>query len=348
MIWQLVDSSGIGGIESHITNLTLALNAAGHPTKITLLKRHTTNPWFEQLNQKKLDWVCLADGFSNLRKTLKTERPALLHTHGYKAGILGRIAAKSLKIPVVSTFHAGERGKFPVSLYQTIDEWTSCLGARIAVNDIIAKQMPFKTQSIRNFILPFLPSPLAGEGDPKDRVRGIIKPISVGFVGRLSHEKAPDLFCKIAEQTNKSIPFHIFGDGIMRAVLEAKYSSRVTFHGVATNMESVWPKIGLLCMPSRAEGLPMAALEALNHGIPVLASKAGSFRSIITQNETGWVNSIDDLSSMVLAVENWAASSAQARIKLSQNCIIDVQKRFGANEPLAQILTIYEKERLNL
>ena len=174
-------------------------------------------------------------------------------------------------------------------------------------------------------------------------MRGIIKPLSVGFVGRLSYEKGPDLFCEIAEQTTKDIPFHMFGDGPLRAELEAKYGSRITFHGVATNMENVWPQIGLLLMPSRAEGLPMAALEALNHGIPVLASEAGSFRSIILQNETGWVHSIDKLFQMVLEIEKWAASSTQTRITLSQNCMADVQKRYSSEEPLAHISNVYQK-----
>ncbi len=330
MIWQLVDSSGIGGIESHITNLTLALNAAGYPAKIVLLKEYS-NPWLKQLDHAKLSWQALDGSLSNLVKALKSERPVLLHTHGYKAGILGRMAAKVLNIPVVSTFHAGERGAFPVSLYQTLDEWSSFLGGRIAVNDIIAQKMPFKTVPVRNFILPDTQDPLT------------IKPLSVGFVGRLSHEKGPDIFCKIANMINKNIPFHVFGDGPLRTELETEYGRRVTFHGVATNMKRVWPRIGLLLMPSRAEGLPMAALEALSHGIPVLASEAGSFRNIILESKTGWIKNCDDISGMASAIEHWISLDTQTHIKMSQNCIADVTKRYGSDEPVAQILAIYRE-----
>ncbi len=333
MIWQLVDSSGIGGIESHITNLTRALNASGYVTKITLLKRHN-NPWFEQLESAKLDWQALEGGFINLIKAIKSQRPNLIHTHGYKAGILGRIAAKICNIPVVSTFHAGERGKFPVSLYQTIDEWSSFLGERIAVNDIIADKMPFKTQAIRNFILT----------KPHDTTTQ--KPLVVGFVGRLSHEKGPDLFCKIAKSTNPSIPFHVFGDGPMREQLEAQHKNRVTFHGIATNMSQVWPQIGLLLMPSRAEGLPMAALEALSNGIPILASNVGALPQIIEPNSTGWLHNYDDLTAMVSSVEYWVNLAPQTRIQISQNCIEHVTKYFGTDEPLFQILNIYSQSHI--
>jgi glycosyltransferase involved in cell wall biosynthesis len=331
MIWQLVDSSGIGGIESHITNLTRALNAAGHITKIILLKRHNNNQWFEQLDSAELDWQALEGGFINLIKAIKSQRPNLIHTHGYKAGILGRIAAKICNIPVFSTFHAGERGAFPVSLYQTIDEWSSFLGERIAVNNIIADKMPFKTQAIRNFILI----------KPHDTTTQ--KPLVVGFVGRLSHEKGPDIFCKIAKSTNPSIPFHVFGDGPMREQLEAQHKERVTFHGVATNMSQVWPQIGLLLMPSRAEGLPMAALEALSHGIPILASNVGALPQIIKPNITGWLHNYDDLIAFASSVKAWANLAPQTRSQISQNCIKHVTQHFGADEPLSQILQAYKK-----
>jgi glycosyltransferase involved in cell wall biosynthesis len=334
MIWQLVDSSGIGGIESHIVNLTRALNALGHTTKIILLKRHNNNPWFEQLDRAGLDYQTLNGGFLNLCKAIRSQRPNLIHTHGYKAGILGRIAAKICHIPVVSTFHAGECGAFPVSLYQTIDEWSSFLGGRIAVNQIITDKMPFKTQVIRNFIFN------------KTQEANTQKPLAIGFVGRLSYEKGPDIFCEIANRVTPNIPFHVFGDGIMRAELEKKYKNRVIFHGVATNMSEVWPHIGLLLMPSRAEGLPMAALEALNEGIPVLASNVGALPDIIQPNINGWLHNYDDISAMASCIEAWSNFTPQTHNQMSQNCIEQVTKHFGSDDPLRQILDVYKKAGL--
>jgi glycosyltransferase involved in cell wall biosynthesis len=381
MILQLVDSSGIGGIESHITNLTRALNALGHTTKIILLKRHNNNPWFEQLDRAGLDYQTLSGGFLNLRKAIQSDRPNIIHTHGYKAGILGRIASKICHIPVVSTFHAGERAKFPVSLYQTIDEWSSFLGGRIAVNKIIADKMPFKTQVIRNFILSkandvkalkisqgsscagltWRPTSFssrvikdvdtrvkpAHDGSENNQISThntvTQKPLAIGFVGRLSYEKGPDIFCEIANRVTPNIPFHIFGDGIMRAELEEHYKNRVIFHGVATNMSEVWPHIGLLLMPSRAEGLPMAALEALNEGIPVLASNVGALPDIIQPNINGWLHTYDDISAMASCIEAWSNFSTQTHNQMSQNCIEQVTKHFGSDEPLRQILDVYKK-----
>ncbi len=327
MIWQLVDSSQIGGIESHIATLTRTLNEAGTSTKIILLKKHGNNPWLEQLDRLGLSWQALGGGFISLIKAIQRERPTLIHTHGYKAGILGRVAARLLGVPVVSTFHAGERGAFPVSLYQKLDELSACLGSSIAVNEGIARNIPYKATVIGNFILPSSDTALT------------LKPLSVAFVGRLSHEKAPDLFCEMAAQVDPSIPFDVFGDGLMRAELEAKYAPHVTFHGLAKDMGQVWPQIGLLVMPSRAEGLPMAALEALAEGIPVLATHVGAFSQIIVQGKTGWVSSIEDMPAQIMA---WAKLSAEQRLAMAADCKADVMNRYGAQQAIEQILAVYE------
>ncbi len=336
MIWQLVDSSGVGGIESHVAALSAVLNGAGHKTKIVLLAEHGDNPWFWQLDKLNLEYQILSGGLAGLRKAIKLQPPALIHTHGYKAGIIGRPVARFCKVPVVSTFHAGERAAFPVSLYQSLDSWSSCLAGRIAVNRIIADQLPFSSEIIRNFVV---------------LKAGLVfsqKPRAVGFVGRLSHEKGPDIFCQIAMQVDRAIPFHVFGDGPMRADLEQTYGERVQFHGVASDMSVAWPQIGLLLMPSRAEGLPMAALEALTEGIPVMATAVGALPDVIVSNHNGWLIDGNNPGEAAKAVNVWAGLTDAQRQDMGLQCRQDVQDRFGPDEPLSQILSVYKKSGWHL
>ncbi len=334
MIWQFVDSSSVGGIESHVATLTGELVKAGFPAKIVLLQAHGDNPWLKQLETRGLKVQVLEGGWGGLRRALSENRPQLLHTHGYKAGILGRLAARLVSIPVVSTFHAGERGPFPVSLYQSLDAWSSWLGSRIAVNETIAGQIPFKTQVVPNFIsMP--------EREPRSPL-----PRAVGFVGRLSQEKGPDLFCEIASRLRGESSFHVFGDGPMRVELEARYGSFVTFHGLQTNMSQIWPTIGLLLMPSRAEGLPMAALEALANGIPVAASAVGALPGVIDIANTGWLFPAGNVNAAVQAVSQWADMEAGSFEAMSRECHRQAGQKFGPARPLARILEIYRQAGL--
>ena len=337
VIWQLVDSSTVGGIESHVAALTLALRERGRAAKVVLLQRHGDNPWISQLSAKGLPFDILPGGFGLLRAALRQDRPSILHTHGYKAGIMGRMAGMLTGIPVVSTFHAGERGAFPVSLYQAVDGLTSCLSTRIAVDQGIAAKLPFKAEVIRNFItLPArgVRSTLQAEAGSK-RI--------VGFVGRLSHEKGPDLFCKIAERAGEDVEFHIFGDGPMRSELESRYGGRVRFCGLQADMESIWPRIGLLLMPSRAEGMPMAALEALAHGIPVAAARVGALPALLQDGGAGWLFDAGDVAEGAKAVAAWTALAQNERDRMEHHCRLVAEARFGPAEPVADLLAIYDR-----
>ena len=113
MIWHLIDSSGVGGAERHIETLASSLQRRGLAVQVVLVADHGNRPWQQQLAGAGIRYTHLDGRFSTLVGALRRARPALLHTHGYKAGILGRLAARLAGVPVVSTFHSGERGPFP-------------------------------------------------------------------------------------------------------------------------------------------------------------------------------------------------------------------------------------------
>ncbi len=200
-VWQLIDARAIGGIERHVATVTMALRRRGYAAEIVLLQRYDPSPWLRQLELDAIPYRTLDGHVSGLVKAMREEPPALVHTHGYKANILGRLVARALGIPVVSSFHAGETPAFPVSLYTRIDAACSGLATRIAVSQAIADQLPQPTQVVRNFVA--VPQQAPREALPQ----------RVGFIGRLSHEKGPDLFCEMAEQGPPGIEWHVWGDG---------------------------------------------------------------------------------------------------------------------------------------
>ncbi|MEW6125206.1 MAG: glycosyltransferase family 4 protein [Pseudomonadota bacterium] len=328
-VWQLVDSSGIGGIETHMRVLTQALNAAGRPARVVLLAPHGANPWLDQLRADGVPFEILDGRFSTLLRRLRQDRPALLHTHGYKAGIFGRLAARLAGVPCVSTFHAGERGRFPVSLYQWLDRLTSRLGARIGVSQPIAADLPQPVEVIANFVR------VPEHAPPPPSAR------TVGFVGRFSHEKGPDLFCEIARAAPGDVAFEMFGDGPMRAGLEQAFGDRVRFHGLVSDPATIWPRLGLLLMPSRAEGLPLAAIEAMAAGVPVAAARVGALPDVIREGENGWLFPPGDVGAAGAAVEAWAASP-EAVARRSHAAWRTARERFGTQARLPRILALYD------
>lgn len=291
-IIHLVDSGGMGGIERHIEIVCAAQRAIGLDARVLLIDDHAENTWPARLSARDIPHA-FAGGAGRLAHALRTRSPALVHTHGYKAGVLGRIICCVLRIPVVSAFHAGEIGAFPVSLYQRIDILTSRLAPKIAVSAQIAARLPNPVHMVENFA----PAPVGA--------LAALLPGVIAFVGRLSIEKGPDLFCELAAQAPRDQhQWVMYGDGPMRHALENKYSNYVTFRGLVTDMDSQWADIGLLVMTSRAEGLPYAALEALSHGVPLLAHGVGGLPDLLA-GEPEWILAQSDLMQAQAQIKQW-------------------------------------------
>ena len=339
-IWQLVDSSTIGGIERHIEILAGGLREAGHDCEVVFYERHGDNPWRRQLEAADIPFRILDGTASGLTRAIGASRPRLVHTHGYKAGILGRAAARLSNVPVVSTFHSGERGAFPVSLYQTIDELSAFLAPAIAVSDPIRARLPAGAALIRNFVR----MPTATTSIVRERLR-------IGFVGRFSHEKGPDRFCALADIMEavhgfEAVTWHAYGDGPMLRSLDTEAHRNVHFHGLQTDMSAIWPRLDLLVIPSRAEGLPLSALEALSHGIPVIAPRIGALPDAIEHEKTGWLFDAGNLEEAADFIAAWARMDLAGRMTMFRACRQSVEEKFSLEARLQDILAVYEKSGL--
>lgn len=334
MIWQLIDSSGVGGAERHVATLAQSLIKRNLKTTVVLFADHGHNPWIAQLDSAGLAHRTLNGSFASLLTELKAARPALLHTHGYKAGILGRLAARLAGIPVVSTFHSGSRGSGKVYAYDTLDEWTSVLGSRIVVSEAIHKRLPYPSVLAPSFVA-------TPDAVPKGPL-----PAVAAFVGRLSEEKAPDLFCEIAAASPPGIAWRVYGDGPMREDLERRYGDQVQFFGAVTDLAPAWREMGLLVMPSRSEGVPLAALEALANGIPVLASRVGGLPTIIASGENGWLFDVGNISEAVALLGKWQARDEEATARLRAACWSRVRAEFSEVRHLPPVLDVYRSAGL--
>lgn len=336
-IWQLVDSSTLGGIERHIEMLAGGLRNAGYNCEVMLYDDHGKNPWFQQLEAADIPYQVLEGTTRDLHKTIREQTPDLIHTHGYKAGILGRAVSRLLQTPVVSTFHSGERGPFPVSLYQYLDEMSAFLAPAIAVSKPILKQLPLGSHLMHNFVT--MPTSAADVTSQNSRI---------GFVGRFSHEKGPDQFCALARTLSdqpgfERVSWHAYGDGPMFANLNILQNDHISFHGMQPDMKEIWPTLDLLIITSRAEGLPLAALEALSHGIPVIASRLGALPDVIQHGDNGWLFKAGDMNKAAEYISQWVMMNTAQKTAMFTACRETVRDHFLVESRLDKLLRIYKK-----
>lgn len=331
-VWILLDSRGPGGIESHVAELAEGLAAAGERPRVLFLADHGPHPLRGRLAAAGLPWEALAGGIRPLLARLCAGRPALLHTHGYKANLLGRAAARLAGVPVLATYHAGERPGGLVGLYDAADRWTARLGgARVAVSRPIAARIPGGAALVPNFVaLP--PEPPAAA-----------PPRTIAFVGRLAPEKGPDLFCDLAARL-PGLAFEVYGDGPMALTCAAHAAGgRLRFHGARPGMAGAWGGIGLLAVTSRAEGLPLAALEAMAHGVPVAAFAVGGLPELIADGRDGYLAAPGDVAGLAGKVAAWAALPEAARLALGRAARAKVAARHGREAGIARLRAIYDR-----
>lgn len=332
LIHQLLDSRGLGGIESHVLTLCAALNRAGHPAECLFLADHGPHPLQPSLAESGIA-SGHAGGTLGLLRRLRQHPPDLLHTHGYKAGIIGRILARLAGVPVVSSFHAGEPGQGRMRFYTWLDRLTARLAPRLAVSSAIAATLPGPVTVLPNFVQP--PAQLP----PRPSRRPVI-----GFVGRLSIEKGPDLFLDLVAGLKGSCDAVIFGDGPMAATLRNHpVANQVRWAGAVAGMGPHWHEIDLLCVPSRHEGLPMAVLEAMAHGCPVAGFAVGALDQVIRSETNGYLVTPGALADLVRTVERWLLLPHDRRHTLAHAARTTILEQFSPAAGLARLLPIYQQ-----
>ncbi|UPW16986.1 glycosyltransferase family 4 protein [Agarivorans sp. TSD2052] len=333
-IWLFIDSQAVGGIETHVANLALALAKRDHSVSVVFWQSYQVqHPMIELLNQHHIAWVMLDGSIGSIMHAMNDYPPCLIHSHGYKASIISRMLRLIKPLKLVSSFHAGEISKGRMALYDFIDRYSALLShKRVAISTDIANRIGAPSKVIDNFI--DVPASAVCQLSKRE------KP-TIAFVGRLTAVKGPDRFYQLAKRLPQ-FDFVVFGEGEMRPKEDVLALNNLVFHGQKNSMELHWRNIDLLCMPSRNEGLPMAALEAMGRGIPVIATNVGGLSRLIEHQVNGFLFSGFNLDCWQACIVDWHQDrSMQAAI--ARQAKRTIKQRFSADAVLPQFELLYQQ-----
>lgn len=327
-IWLLIDSSQIGGIETHILQLAKGLQDHAQSVQVFFIRCYPNHPIYNLLEQKKIQYSFLDKSPLSLIQSIMQQRPAIIHTHGYKAGILGRLSSFVTNTPCVSTFHAGEKPTGKVRLYDWIDRASAGLSSQsLAVSELVSARLYTRNQIMNNFVDITQAKPSCGR--------------EIAFVGRLSQEKGPDTFLDIARNLN-TLDFDVYGDGPMADTLKNESPKNVTFHGFQPDMDSVWSSISLLIISSQYEGLPMAALEAMARGIPVISFDVGALHTVIDHGRNGWLATSSNHLELSHYISLWLDTCEEEKQAMRLRAIQKIQDNFSQQIMIPKYINIYK------
>jgi glycosyltransferase involved in cell wall biosynthesis len=331
-IWLLTDAGASPDIQTHARSLAESLRRQGRAARVLAL---ADTGRLSPSASASIPPEILPGGFFGLLKALRSERPWLLHTHGCKAGVLGRIAARLSGTPVVSTFHPHEAEAVCARAWEALERMTAPLGECLTHERTIAERLGERAALLSPFVAPAVPAAIKRD----------LSGANFAFVGRLSYEAGPDLFCALAEH----LPcgrFTVYGDGPMRAELRARYEGPVKFRGLPADRARLWREMDLLCVTARREGLPMAVLEAMAHGVPVAAFAAGELAGVVERG--GFLAAPGDSAGLENRLRAWGISSIEERRARSAAARRYVETHYSAAAALPSILSAYRRARARI
>jgi glycosyltransferase involved in cell wall biosynthesis len=284
----------------------------------------------------------------------------LVHTHGYRADLVGLIAARRCGIPIVSTCHgfiAIDRNltfynKLDVFLLRYFDrviavsERMKCelveKGLDAAKIQVIANAIQIGSQRERQEI----------RTTTRARVGAGEEEFVFGFVGRLSEEKGLRHLLEafsLRKAEDGRWRLVLVGDGPQREALEKAIGDlglhgKVALAGFQTDTAAWYSAMDAFVLPSLTEGTPMVVLEAMAHGVPVIATSVGGLPALIASGENGILVPPAQPSELLGAMRS-LAGDRELRGKLAHNAAEAVRRSYGVEDWVRKISQVYAAAR---
>ncbi|HEX8906292.1 MAG TPA: glycosyltransferase [Longimicrobiaceae bacterium] len=265
---------------------------------------------------------------AEVRALLARIAPDVVHTHGYRADVLHAAGARSLGLATVSTVHGFTGGGWKNRLYEALERRAlRRVDAVAAVSAPIARQLAgARVTVVRNAWSP--PAPPLSRQEARARLGLGDATFAIGWIGRASQEKGLDvLIDAIRHLSGIDYRVVVIGDGpdlevARRRTAELDVAERVDLRGAIPQAGRWMPAFDVFVLSSRTEGTPVTLLEAMDAGVPVVATAVGGVPDVVSQAEALLVppESPPALAAAIRAVHDdraaAAARAARARQRL--------------------------------
>jgi glycosyltransferase involved in cell wall biosynthesis len=358
IVYIITKASPIGGAQIHVRDLAAAVAAQGHaPTVITsgigtfiddlralgipvIVLRHLTAPIrpLDDLRALREVHAAVAD-----------LKPDLIAAHSSKAGILARLAARRLGVPVVFTVHgwAFTPGVPPLeaALYRRVERLVGPLASRIITVSEYDRRLGLEARiapsdrlvTVHNGMPDVAP---ALRADPER------SPVRLVMVARYGAQKDhPTLLRALASLRKHPWELDLIGDGPLMGETEALsrelgLNGRVHFLGQRNDVEQRLAAAQVALLVSNWEGFPLSILEAMRAGLPVVASDVGGVAESVRDGESGYLVPRADVTQLRDRIER-LLTDPSLRARLGASGRARFVRDFTLDVSVARTLAVY-------
>jgi glycosyltransferase involved in cell wall biosynthesis len=364
-VLHVIDSAGLYGAEAMLLDLCSELRAldqvpiiasVGHP-------REPEKPLERAARARRLEVRPVRIGRGpnplgaiELVRHARIEKADVIHTHGYKGNILlGFLPRRVRRVPIIATVHGyTDVGAFDrLALYRLLDglalahvDRAVLVHRGMVATGGLARLRDGRWSVIENGIR--LASPDVDVPADITEICAGRFPV-IGAIGRLSAEKGFESLLRAARdvllQHDRAILL-IFGEGPERAALERLSSQlgiadRVAMPGYRAEARNCFRLFDVFVLPSLTEGLPITLLEAMQAGVPIVASAVGGVPDALANGDAGMLIRAGDTAGLERAIRQCVddpAWAARLRVRAHSN-----STRFTSHSMARQYLDLYRE-----
>ena len=317
------------GGQRQLLLLAHGLGARGHsqlivcPQESELYGRATADG-FEVLGLPQNDFRHI-QGIRQLRRHLKQDHLMLLHAHDGVGQTVSWLASLGTEVRRIATrrvtYLPKRRLDYRLKYRYTCD-------AVVAVSQFIGQILqdtgipPAMINVIHDGIeIPDRLPDAASRAATRAKWKLNENEFVIGLLGGISAEKGQDLAVKALEILADRLPYVklVLGGNILaedlanRRLASAVAGGKVLLAGYQENLLEFFAGLDIYIMPSRSEGLGSAALLAMAHGVPVIATRVGGLPEVVDEGKTGWLIAPESPQALADAIAE--AASDRARLK---------------------------------
>ncbi len=348
-IVHIIPTLHFGGAERFVIDLANASTGSEFQHSIIVFFHNT--PLAQQLSQVVDVHVVEKYGqlsfnlFGKLERKLKEISADVVHTHLFGGDLWGRVAARRLNVPVITTEHAlaTDVGWFKTNVKQWL----------VGLSDVYVAP----SQAISSFIhheyhVPTEKIHVIYHGVQLDRFQNI-SPLTFSdtlrllTIGRLVYEKGQDIgLSAVARLSDIPLNYRIVGSGKMKEqlILQADVlgiADHVIFEHPITDIPHVFATSDILIVPSRSEGLGLVVIEAMASGRLVIGTRTGGIPELIHDHTNGILVDTDDPIDLARAIR-WAHEHKKEVMKLAIQARVDAIAQYGLDKMVKKYEVIYK------
>jgi len=336
-VFHLRNSDRFGGPERLILDQVLAAGADTQHIVASFGTPDAAHPFLDRARAEGVE-TCLIPQSSSydprapgrVRAAVRQLTPDVVVGHDYKANIFLALATDRPRVAVVHGY-TSEDSK--IRMFEAIDRRVvRSAEAVVVVSDVLRAQLleagvpPERIHEVPNGVNADRIAAAAHEGRASVRAAlGLADEVPLVLVlGRLSPEKGQDTAIDaFAALGREDVRLLLVGDGASREALELRAAShdlsgRVLFAGWRDDPWACLGAADLFLLPSRSEGLPLALLEALATGVPVVATRVGAVAEVLEDGGCGLVIEPDEAADMTSAIRTVLDDEEGARARANR------------------------------